>query len=348
MVRLTGSLVKYPARVSLVWYLALTAIGALILVHPACHRSTVQSISLLDAAFTATSATCVTGLAVRSTEHDFSLVGQVVILVLIQLGGIGIMTVTTFLMFQLGGRQNMRRRLVLSETLGADDHTDLRWILRNVILVTVGFEGAGTVLLGIRNLADYEPTVAVWHALFHSVSAFCNAGFALHDDSLTRYQGDLLVNFTVSTLIVAGGIGFPVMLDLWRNWHGPWSARWSRLCLHSKLMLLGTAPLLILGTASFLILEWDGVLQEMPHWKRPLVALFHSVSCRTAGFNTVDVASLTNAMLFISILLMAIGAGPCSTAGGLKVSTISVLSDASLVHIPRLQTRSFRAPHASA
>lgn len=296
------------------------------LTHPVCRGSAERAISPLDAAFTSTSASCVTGLVVRSTEHDFSVVGQVVILLLIQLGGIGIMTVTTFVMFHLGGRAGLRHRAMISETLGVDTGTDLKWILRNVIFMTFLFEGAGVVLLTIRNLYDQSPLTAIWHALFHSVSAFCNAGFALHDDSLTRYQGDPLVNLTICALIVIGGIGFPVILDLRRNWHGALRERWSRLHLHSKLMLVGTAALLVLGTASFLVLEWDGVLKEMPFWQRLLVAFFHSASCRTAGFNTVEMASLTNAMLFISILLMAIGAGPCSTAGGFKVSTISVLA----------------------
>ncbi len=325
MVELKGSLVKYPARASLVWYLGLIAIGALLLAHPVCHRSKEKPVTPLDATFTSTSAVCVTGLVVRSTEHDFSIFGQTVILILIQLGGIGIMTVTTYVMFHLGGRENLRRRLVLSAAVGTNSNTDLKWILRNVILFTLVFEGAGFLLLAVRNMFDYEPHLALWHAIFHSVSAFCNAGFALHDNSLIRYQGDPLVNATVSILVVVGGIGFPVMLDLLDNWHGPWGKRWHRLSVHTKMMLIGTATLLVLGTASFLILEWDGVLDGMPYWKRTLVALFHSVSCRTAGFNTVDIASLTNAMLFISILLMIIGAGPCSTAGGFKVSTISVL-----------------------
>jgi len=325
MPQLTGRLLTYPARVSFFWYLGLITAGALLLLHPLCHGSAQSPISTLDAVFTSTSATCVTGLAVRSTEHDFSFVGQVVILLLIQLGGIGIMTVTTYVVFHLGGRANLRHRAVLSNTLGADARSDLNWILQSVILTTLLFEAGGFVVLAIRNLYDHAPLAAIWHALFHSVSAFCNAGFALHDDSLTRYQGDPVVNTTIGILIVAGGIGFPVILDIKRNSQAGWQMRWSGLNLHSKLMLVGTAMLLALGSASFLMLEWDGVLKGMPLWKRPIVALFHSVSCRTAGFNTVEMSSLTNAMLFISILLMAIGAGPCSTAGGFKVSTVAVL-----------------------
>lgn len=332
MPQVTGSIVKYPARASFIWYCAIIAAGSLLLLHPVCRVPTEPRISVIDAAFTATSATCVTGLSVRSTENDFSFVGQVVIVVLIQLGGIGIMTVTTFAMFQLGGRESLRNRALLSETLGAQSGTSLIWVLRNVILMTALFEGVGFVLLAIRNLWDHyqDPAsislfAAIWNAVFHSISAFCNAGFSLHDDSLMRYQADPLVNGTICLLIIIGGIGFPVMLDLLRNWHGKWRDRWDRLHLHSKMMLIGTGSLLTLGTFSFLILEWNGVLGGMPWPQRVMVAFFQSVTCRTAGFNTVEISSLTNASLFISILLMMIGAGPCSTGGGFKVSTVMVL-----------------------
>jgi trk system potassium uptake protein TrkH len=327
MPKLTGSLVQYPARVSFVWYLGLIALGAVVLWLPVCHANRDRPISGVEAAFTATSATCVTGLTVRSTRFDYSPVGQAVILLLIQFGGIGIMTVTTFVMFHLGSRQSLRDRLVLTETLGADAQTDLRWILRRVILLTFSIEAVGFAVLAIRNLFDTSLgwVDKFWHALFHSVSAFCNAGFALHDDSLVRYRDDPVVNFTIMGLIVIGGIGFPVILDVWRNFRGPWPDRWKRLHLHSKTMLLGTAALVLLGTAVFLVLEWDGVLKGVDPTAWPMAALFHSVTCRTAGFNTVEVSKLTNAMLFVSILLMAIGAGPGSTAGGFKVSTMMVL-----------------------
>lgn len=325
MLQFTGSLTKYPARVSVLWYAGIIATGAVLLWLPICQGNAGQPISPLDAAFTATSATCVTGLVVRSTEHDFSFCGQLVILLLIQIGGIGIMTITTFAVFQLGGQERLRYRAVLSESLGADEDADLRWILCNVIVMTGIFEGTGFVVLAARNLFDHPPGLALWHALFHSISAFCNAGFALHDDSLTRYQGDPLVNATISTLIIAGGLGFPVILDLKRNRYGKWRDRWDRLNLHSKLMLIGTATLLVLSTLAFILLEWDDAFQNMPAVKRPMVAFFHAVSSRTAGFNTIDVASLTNASLFITVLLMLIGAGACSTAGGLKVSTLTIL-----------------------
>ncbi|MCA9184963.1 MAG: potassium transporter TrkG [Pirellulaceae bacterium] len=325
MHQLTGSIVKYPARASFGWYSALILLGAFVLRSPVCHGDPERGVSFLDALFTSTSAACVTGLAVRSTEHDFSFFGQVVILALIQLGGIGIMTVTTFFVFRFGGRQGLRARLVLAETLGADGKTNLGWILSHVIRLTLLIEGAGFIVLFLRNLVDQPVLPAAWHALFHSVSAFCNAGFALHDDSLSGYAGDVVVNVVIGVLIVLGGIGFPIILDVMRNWKLPFREWWDHYTLHTKLMLIGTTSLLVLGCVAFLILEWDGILAPLPLWQRPIVAMFHSISCRTAGFNTVEIGELTNAMLFVSIILMAIGAGPCSTAGGFKVSTIMVL-----------------------
>ncbi len=325
MVRLIGSLSRQPARVSFWWYASTIVFGTALLAQPFCHAAGAKALSILDALFTATSALCVTGLTVRSTGHDLSLIGQVVVLVLIQAGGIGIVTLTTFVTLKMGGRQTLRSRTLLAETLGAGTEPDLRWVLAHVIRFTLIFELAGAVLLAIRFLFDYSPAEAVWQAVFHSVSAFCNAGFSLNDDSLVRYQGDWLVNPVIMVLIISGGIGYPVMIDVSRNWYGPWRDRWDRLMLHTKIMLVGTAALLTLGTLAMLVLEWDNSLKGLPLPTRLLVSMFQSVTCRTAGFNTVNVGSLTNATLFVFILLMMVGAGPCSTGGGFKVSTLSTL-----------------------
>jgi trk system potassium uptake protein TrkH len=326
MAEFTGPLVQHPARVSFFWYLGLIVLGAALLRQPASRASDEAPISWLDSVFTATSAACVTGLAVRSTGNDFSWMGQLIILVLIQLGGIGIMTVTTYVTFQLGGRQSLRHRMILSETLGAGEAPDLRSVLRRVLRLTLLVEGAGVVILTVRFLFDYSPRDALWHGVFHTVSAFNNAGFGLHDDSLTRYQDDWIVNLTVVLLIMIGGIGYPVILDVLRHRKEPWRELWERLTLHSKVMLVGTALLVVVGTLAILALEWDGVFAELPWYNRPLAALFHSVSTRTAGFNTVDLTSMNNATLFITMLLMMIGAGPGSTGGGFKVTTFMLLA----------------------
>lgn len=321
-----GSIKNYPARSLAVWYLLAVSIGSAALLYPNCHAEGVDPLSVSDAIFTATSATCVTGLVVRSTGNDLSWLGQAVVLLLIQVGGLGIMTFTTYAIFSIGRTATLRHRAVLTATMGADSNVDLRQILRYAFLVTLLAEFIGFIILAIRNLASgFSVGAACWHALFHSVSAFCNAGFGLYDDSLMRYQGDVIVNLTIIGLIITGGIGFPVILDLKQKWNGSWRDCWEKLTLHSKLMLIGTAMLLLFGVASFLVLEWRNVLSDMPYWKRMLVALFYSTTCRTAGFNTVDVSKLTNAMLFVSILLMMVGAGPGSTAGGFKVSTLSIL-----------------------
>jgi trk system potassium uptake protein TrkH len=326
MTQHSGSLLKYPARVSFVWYLSAIALGGIILHQPFCRHEGVEPISVVDALFTSTSATCVTGLGVRSTGNAFNFTGQAVILALIQLGGIGIITVTTFAMVQMGNRASLRQRTVIVQTLGVSDRADLRSILRDVLWATLLFEGVGAILLSLRFWLGYGMTLgnAAWYGLFHAVSAFCNAGFGLNDDSLMQYQADPLINGVICGLIIIGGIGYPVILDVYRNWERP-NRGWDNLSLHSKVMIIGTAAILSLSVIGFLLLEEDGVLQSLPWWERGMVSFFHAVTCRTAGFNTIDVAQLSDATLFLTILLMVIGAGPCSAAGGFKVSTLSIL-----------------------
>ena len=325
-VTLSKSLITFPARVSLAAYLGLILTGTVLLKLPGSTPPE-KPIGWTDSAFTATSAVCVTGLIVRSTEHDFTLQGQLILLGLIQLGGIGIMTVTTFLMVSLSSNHSLWQRQLVSETAGAELRADLFSILRHVFVVTLLCEAIGIGLLTFRNLWEWSLPHAFWHAVFHSISAFCNAGFSLHDDSLSRYQLDPLVNFTIAGLVIVGGLGFPVLHDMHATWRRGWHGRdwWVHLRLHTKLMLVGTAALLLLGMLAVLLLEWDGVLRGVPYAKRPLVAFFHSMSCRTAGFNTVDLSRMTATMLLLSVVLMMIGAGPCSTGGGFKVSTVTVL-----------------------
>lgn len=337
MPQLVGSINQYPGRASLTWYAVLILVGfAALYFVPGCAADGDRPITALDALFTSTSASCVTGLIVRSTPHDFSLLGQGVILALIQLGGIGIMTVTTFIVVQFDRSGSLRQRKVIAETLGAGEKGDLRRILRNVLVMTGLCEAIGFLILLAYNQATFARFAAegvwdtrgeaTWHALFHSVSAFCNAGFALHDESLTPFADSFVVNGTIGLLVVVGGLGFPVVNDLWKSRKRPPSSRWSGLQLHSKIMLIGTGLLLAVGFVSFLALEHDGVLADDTIAARVIKSAFHSVTCRTAGFNTVEIAELTNAMLFISVLLMMIGAGPCGTGGGFKVSTAAIIA----------------------
>ncbi|HEX7449819.1 MAG TPA: potassium transporter TrkG [Pirellulales bacterium] len=324
MVRFSGSLLRYPARAALVWYAGLIAAGAMLLMLPQSVAPGVKRLSAIDAVFTATSASCVTGLWVRSTGNELSLFGQAVVLTLIQVGGIGIITVTTFVSLRFGGSESLRQRLILTQTLGSAER-DLRLMIGKILRLVLVCEAVGFVLLAMRTLSDGATWSAVWEALFHSISAFCNAGFSLHDSSLAPVRSDPLVNLTVMALIILGGLGFPVIKEVVEVAWTKKAGRWNRLSMHSKMMLIGTAVLLAGGTLTVLVLEWDDALKDMPLGEKLLVAGFQSTTTRTAGFETVPMAALTNATLFVFMLLMLVGAGPCSTAGGFKVTTLMVL-----------------------
>lgn len=325
MAQLTGSLTSYPARVSFTAYVFTILFGGFLLTLPVARQPDRPPVTFVEGMFTATSACCVTGLVVRSTPHDFSLFGQGVILVLMQLGGLGIMTITTLAAFQLGGQATLRQQAVVSETLGIKAGNNLRSVALGVFLVVALAEFVGFLLLAWATWGRGSPSEVLWWAAFHSVSAFCNAGFALADDNLVAFAGNIPVNAVIASLIIVGGIGFPVILDIaGRGRQG--RDFWQRLSVHTKLMLLGTALLLAVGAISFWIFEWDGVLADQPLATRLVAGLFHSVTCRTAGFNTVDYGSLANPTLFLSIILMSIGAGPASTGGGVKVSTFMTLA----------------------
>ncbi|MCK4616148.1 MAG: hypothetical protein KAT50_04695, partial [Pirellulales bacterium] len=242
MAEFTGSLASYSARWSFFTYLGAIAIGTGLLALPAARAPAQPPLTIVDAAFTATSACCVTGLTVRSTVEDFSPFGQGVILVLIQLGGLGIMTITTLLIFQIGGEATVRQRAVIAETLGIKSARGLRQLALMVLIVVLSAELIGFLFLTTATWGSREPLEVIWRAAFHSVSAFCNAGFSLGDDSLVAYSNDIPVNLIICCLVIVGGIGFPVIFDISsRIWNR--ESLWERLHMHSKLMLLGTAVL---------------------------------------------------------------------------------------------------------
>jgi len=324
MPQLTGPLTSYPARVSFTAYVLTILVGGFLLTLPAARRIDRPPISLVDGLFTATSACCVTGLTVRSTPHDFSPFGQAVILGLMQLGGLGIITITTLAAFQIGGQATLRQRAVIADTLGIKSGRDLRWVAAGVLLTVVVAEFLGFVLLCWSTWNTAAPREVLWHSLFHAVSAFCNAGFALADDSMGRFAGNVPVNLVICGLVIVGGLGFPVIFDVVSRLRDP-RGGWQRLTIQTKLMLIGTAGLLAAGAVSFWALEWEESLGREPLVAKIMMGLFHSTTCRTAGFATVDYATLASPTLFLTIILMAIGAGPCSTGGGFKVSTFMTL-----------------------
>ncbi len=279
----------------------------------------------LDALFTATSATCVTGLIVVDTGKDLSLFGQWTVLGLIQLGGLGIMTFSSVFLLMLRRRLSFRGQSMVRETLGRKERSSVQRLIRDVFLFTFGIEIVGALLLLVVFLRDHPTQAALFSSVFHSISAFCNAGFSLYATSLTEYRGDWILNLTVMILIVMGGLGFTVLEDLADAWSDRRAGRAAKLSLHSKVVLSFTGGLIVGGAFLIWAFESRNALQGMGVSETLLACLFQSVTSRTAGFNTLDYAMLTNTTLFITILLMFIGAGPGSCGGGIKVSTFALV-----------------------
>lgn len=323
MPRSQGGVIR-PAQIILLGFLALIAAGTLLLMLPFATRAG-EHTSLLDALFTATSASCVTGLVVADTFTHWSAFGQAVILALIQIGGMGVVTIAVFFSMLSGKKIGLKQRWVMQESISAPH---VGGILRQTafILKTAALlELIGAALLAIRFVPRFGLGKGLWYAVFHAVSAFCNAGFDLMGtdapfSSLTAFAGDPLVVFTICGLILSGGIGFLLWGDL-----REYGLRVRQYSLQSKLVLTVTAVLLAGGFAFFLFefsqSQWEGLSAG----QRVLAALFQTVTPRTAGFNTVDLNRLSQPGLLMTILLMLVGGATGSTAGGFKVNTLAVL-----------------------
>lgn len=301
---------------------AAIVVGTVLLQLPLAHEG--PPITWLDALFTATSAVCVTGLIVVDTGTQFSFFGQLVILILIQIGGMGLMTIGTTVLLSLGGQPRMAvLRHWLTTLAGQQQTVRPRDILLIVFLTTLVAELIGALILFFPISRSHPIDEAIWLAIFHSVSAFCNAGFSLWHDSLTGFAEDPLVNLTVMTLIIVGGIGFVVLLES-KNWiasRAKQAGNRAKLSLHSKIVLTGTAVAIAGGAVLFMILESTNILAGRSWTEGLLIATFQSVTARTAGFNTVDIGALANPTLLILIALMFVGGGPGSAAGGIKLTT---------------------------
>ena len=280
-----------------------------------------------DALFTSTSAVCVTGLTVRDTGTELSFFGQVIVLALIQIGGLGILTFSNLLILAHRGRVGLSERMVIEQTHGLLPSVSPVKLLWNVAIYTLAVEACGAVVLALRFLLHYDQGLprALWIGLFHAVSAFCNAGFGLFANSLADYSSDWVVNATVMVLVVMGGIGFVVAADagaFFQRWR---SGEQSRLSLHSRLVLRTSLLLIGGGTALIFLLELTGKAMPRPIGTHVLDSLFLAVSARTAGFNTVETSQLTNATLLVVMMLMVVGGSPGSTAGGMKTTTLATL-----------------------
>ena len=310
-----------PPQVVLLSFAAAILVGSAVLSLPAMTVAP-GSLAYIDALFTAASAVCVTGLITVDTATVYTPLGKAVIAVLIQLGGLGIMSAATMLFLLSGRRIGLQSRLVIQEALG---HLRLAGVVRLVLailLMTLAFEGTGALVLAADFFLhhDYAPTRALGYGVFHSVSAFNNAGFALFTNNLEGFRDDWVVSLTVAFLIIGGGLGFPVILELSRRRKGGFHL------LQTKMVLFVTAGLLAAGTLIFLILEWSSpVMAGLGAPERVLVSFFHAVTPRTAGFNTVPLTALAPGTIFLFIVLMFIGASPQSTGGGIKTTTFGII-----------------------
>lgn len=307
-----------------VGFLCIILVGSLLLTLPIASRSGNWT-NFLEALFTATSATCVTGLIVVDTYQHWSVFGQVIILTMIQIGGLGFMTIGTLFSILLGRKIGLKERGILQESVNTLEIGGIVKLTKKILIGTCLFEGVGAVLLAIRFIPQFGAVKGTYYAIFHSISAFCNAGFDLMGEfgeyrSLVDYYDDPIINFTIMSLIVIGGIGFLVWDDLSK--HG---LHFKKYMMHTKIVLLTTFALIFGGALLFYAMEYNKVLADMSVGGRIWSSLFASVTARTAGFNTVDTAAISGGSKLLTMILMFVGGSPGSTAGGIKTTTVVVM-----------------------
>ena len=319
-----GKKIKFsPAQVLVGGFLGFIIIGTILLSLP--QASVVGRLPVLDALFTATSAVCVTGLVLVDTGTHFTVFGQVVIMLLIQVGGLGFMTMATLFFLLLGKKITLKERLVMQEALNQFSLEGLVRLTKTILIFTIVIEGLAALILGLRFSMDYGFRQGMYLGIFHSISAFANAGFDLMGSvggsSMTAYINDPLVNLVIIGLFVCGGLGFTVLVDIYNR------RPIRKMALHSKFVLLLTAILLASGFLGVFILEYNNpeTLGELPFFQKILPALFTGATTRTAGFNTLNTGGLAPATLFFMLVLMFVGASPASTGGGIKTTTFGVL-----------------------
>ncbi len=305
-------------------FFLIICVGTALLMLPACARDG-QMTSFHDALFTATSATCVTGLVSVDTYQHWSLLGQIVILMLIQIGGLGFITMGMFFSIFLKRKIGLKERDLIQESLNSLQIGGMVRLVKKIVPFTFLFEGIGAVVLFFRFLPRVGGKDAVWYGIFHSVSAFCNGGFDLMGkfeeySSLVYYYDDIVVNVTIMLLIVIGGVGFIVWDDIFKK-----RFHVSRYLLHTKIVLVTTMVLIFGGALLFYLFEYKNLLAGMGTKGQLLSSLFASVTARTAGFNTLDTAGYSQPSRMLTVILMFIGGSPGSTAGGIKTTTLVVL-----------------------
>jgi len=313
-----------PLRILPFSFAIVIFLGTFLLLLPGA-TATDRETDFLQALFTATSAVCVTGLTVVDTATHWTGFGQGIILALIQLGGLGIVTVVSVAVLLVSDRIGLSHTRLLAADVVADSFSNIGSLVRNVLITTLCLELFFASVLAARFYFahDFEIDTALLHGLFHSVSAWNNAGFALYSDNFVGFAQDWFLSIALCCAVILGGLGFPVLRSIAVH-----KANWRLWSLHAKLMVTVTSALLVIGTALFLVFEWSnpGTLGALAETSRPHSAFFHSVQTRTAGFNSIDVSKLTEESLLVSTILMFIGGGSGSTAGGIKVTTFALLA----------------------
>ena len=309
----------------MVSYFGAILVGTVLLSMPVSWQEGVE-VEPVDALFTATSAVCVTGLIVKDTGLDFSRFGQWIILVLIQIGGLGLMTFSTFFVYLMGKRVALRERVIVRDSFGDLLGDDPRTFVTSILKMTLCIEAIGAILLYSRFSREFDTGRATFLSVFHSISAFCNAGFSLFNTSFMNFSEDLLIIGVIVALIVVGGLGFLVLADIAR---GPRRRRRRKagvrpLTLHTKMVLVMSGGLILIGSIACFFLEMNNTLADSPLGTRIVSSVFLSVTSRTAGFNTLDTSALSSAALFVVMMLMFVGASPGSTGGGIKTTTFGI------------------------
>ncbi len=306
-----------PQFLALSFFTVITVGGILLAMPWASHSPT----SFIDALFTSTTAVCVTGLVVVDTGTHWTIWGQIIIMLLIQIGGLGVMAFAGFFALLLGRKINLRERLVMQQAINISAVGGVVRVFRYLLGFTFAVEALGALILAIRWIPLMGLKKSLWFGVFHSISAFNNAGIDLFGNfkSLMDFNSDITVNLVISTLIIIGGLGFYVSYELYNY------RKLKSLSLHSKVVIFTTATLIIVGTILLFFGEYNHALKDLPLGTKLLAAYFQSVSPRTAGFNTIDLNSLLVSSQLVLIVLMFIGASPGSTGGGIKTSTLALL-----------------------
>lgn len=308
-----------PPLVLSLGFAILITFGGVLLSLPFFTKSG-EATDLIDSMFVAASASCVTGLTPVNTFEHWNTYGHVLLIILIQIGGLGVMSLASIIPLILGKKIGMKSRQILKEQLNVESLEGMIVLFKYVLVFTFGIEILGAILLSFRFIPLYGAGTGIWYSIFHSISAFCNAGFDILGDSMYPFRDDILVNLTLSALVIVGGLGFVVTSELFRR------RSFEKISTHSKLVLLISGVLLVLGTVMFLFLEnGDGVLQYESVKGSILESFFQSVVARTAGFYSVDLSKIKDSTALMLMGLMFVGGSPGSTAGGIKTTTLGVL-----------------------